>query len=140
MPAVRLLYAGAGDAVAIYQRTDGTEGLLDGSGDLTLLQSVPIPGGLRAFTFSPDKYRLHVVTNEDTCTSFKVDQATGELTPAGGEPVSLPISPCYMTTDRTGRYVLLASYIPAKPPAPKCRRRPKPAVGFVVSGEHQGPR
>jgi 6-phosphogluconolactonase len=110
MPAVRLLYAGAGDAVAIYQRTDGTEGLLDGSGDLTLLQSVPIPGGLRAFTFSPDKYRLHVVTNEDTCTSFKVDQATGELTPAGGEPVSLPISPCYMTTDRTGRYVLLASY------------------------------
>ena len=101
--AVQLLYAGAGDAIAIYQRA--------ANGDLTLQRSVPVAGGVRALCLSPDAFSMHVVTAEEpTCLTLKVDQASGDLTPSGGDPVPLPIAPCYMTTDKTGRYVLLASY------------------------------
>ena len=103
MPGVQLLFAGAGNAIATYKRAEG-------SGDLTHLRSVPIEGGVGAFTFSPDRYFLYVVTRENTCVTLKVDQVTGALTPAGCDAVALPISPCYITTDRTGRYLLLASY------------------------------
>ncbi len=82
----------------------------EGSGDLTHLRSTAVHGGVSTFTFSPDRYFLYVVTREDTCVTLAVDQLTGEVTPTGAEPVPLPISPAYMTTDRTGRYLLLASY------------------------------
>lgn len=103
MPGVQLIYAGAGDAIATYTRTEG-------SGDLTHLRSFPIDGGVSAFTFSPSRHFLYVVTGNDTCITLEVNQATGELVPTGADAVALPISPCYITTDRNGRFLLLASY------------------------------
>ena len=103
MPATQLLYAGAGDAIAVYHRAD--------DGSLTLQRSVPVPGGVRALCLAPDNYSMHVVTPENQCLTLKVDQASGDLTPSGGDAVPLPIAPAYATTDKTGRFVLLASYM-----------------------------
>ena len=103
MPTVQRFYAGAGDCVAIYERAD--------DGSLALQRSVQVAGGVRALCMSPDNFSMHVVTADKQCITLKVDQESGNLAPSGGDPVSLPISPAYATTDKTGRFVLLASYM-----------------------------
>ena len=103
MPVLQLLYAGAGDAIAIYERAE--------NGDLTPRKKVAVAGGVTQLKLAPNANTMFVVTGDDTCVSLKGNSATGDLIPSGATPVPLPISPAYMNTDRTGRYVLLASYM-----------------------------
>ena len=98
-----LLYAGENDTLAIYQRDGST-------GDLTRTGTASVGGKVRSFCTSPDGYRMFVATDAPAVLSFTVDQASGELAPAEGAPVPMPLTPCFMTPDRSGRWLLVASY------------------------------
>ena len=85
------------------------------SGGLTEVEKVPIPGLAKAgpttpMAVSPDKRVLHVGTRGEppTVSSFAIDAKTGKLTHLGN--AALPDSMAYVATDRSGRYLLSASY------------------------------
>ena len=90
------------DKVSIY-RVDRT------SGDLMLQEEVAIDGGPAPLALSPDRRVLHVGRRgSQQLSSFRVDRRSGGLThirtvPLQGEPV-------YVSTDRSGRFVLSAYY------------------------------
>ena len=90
------------DRVSIY-RVDRT------SGDVTLQEEVAIDGGPAPLALSPDRRVLHVGRRgSQQLSSFRVDRRSGALThirtvPLQGEPV-------YVSTDRSGRFVLSAYY------------------------------
>ncbi|HJW80165.1 MAG TPA: lactonase family protein, partial [Beijerinckiaceae bacterium] len=76
---------------------------------------MPIPGVAKAgpttpMAVSPDKRVLHVGTRGEppTVSSFAIDAKTGKLTHLGN--AALPDSMAYVATDRSGRYLLSASY------------------------------
>ena len=95
---LQLLYAGAGEAIAVYARA--------ANGDLALTATVPVSAAVSCLFLSPDRHRLFVAT-ADAVLTFRIDQASGELSFAPSAPGPLPYPPCYMTTDRSGRYLLL---------------------------------
>ena len=97
----KLLYAGDGEEIALYERAP--------NGNLSKVSSTSLGVGISAFCFAPNLRRLFVATTDKKCHSFAVDQATGRLTPVGS-PADMPFGPTYMTCDRAGRYLLLASY------------------------------
>ena len=85
------------------------------SGGLTEVEKVAIPGLAKAgpttpMAVSPDKRVLHVGTRGEplTVSSFSIDAKTGKLTHLGN--AALPDSMAYVATDRSGRYLLSASY------------------------------
>jgi 6-phosphogluconolactonase len=85
------------------------------SGDLTTVEKVPIPGitkpGISTpMAVSPDRRILYVGTRGEPqiVAGFAIDPATGKLKHLGSGP--LPDSMAYIATDRTGRYLLGASY------------------------------
>ncbi len=90
------------DKISIY-RVDR------GSGEVALQEDVAIEGGPAPMALSRDKQVLHVgLRGSQQLSSYRVDPRTGALThiravPLQGEPV-------YVSTDRTGRYVLSAYY------------------------------
>ena len=85
------------------------------SGDLTLIDKTPIPGitkpGISTpMAVSPDRKILYVGTRGEPqiAAAFSIDPATGKLKHLASGP--LPDSMAYIATDRTGRYLLGASY------------------------------
>ena len=64
-------------------------------------------GTVRSFCFSPSFSHLYVATLE-VVRCFTVE-ASGDLRPAG-EPIVMPSPPAYMSADKTGRCLLVASY------------------------------
>lgn len=105
-----LLYAGENDTIVIYDRA--------ANGDLQRRpEPVLLPRPVRSLAFAPDRYHLYVATKGDTDSAaappllltFAVDQATGALAPVG-EGVPMPKVPAYVTTDRSGRWLLAAAY------------------------------
>jgi 6-phosphogluconolactonase len=85
------------------------------SGDLTVVQKVPIPGitkpGMSTpMAVSPDRRFLYVGTHHEPqiAVGFAIDPARGTLTHVGSGP--LADSMAYIATDRTGRFLLGASY------------------------------
>ena len=68
------------------------------------------PGGSLPLAVSPDRKFLFVALRNEpyTLVTFAIDAATGKLTRIGSGP--LADSMCYVTTDRTGRFLLAASY------------------------------
>jgi 6-phosphogluconolactonase len=86
------------------------------SGDLDLVERVPVPGGGQPspssmpMALSPDRRFLHVVLRSEpfTAASFRVDPASGRLKHLGNAPLDAPMA--YTTTDRTGRWLISASY------------------------------
>lgn len=85
------------------------------SGDLVLANKVPIPGVLKAgistpLAVTPDKRFLFAgIRGEPTfVASFKIDLETGKLNHVANG--SLPDKMAYLATDRTGRFLLSASY------------------------------
>jgi 6-phosphogluconolactonase len=110
----------AGAATYVYVGcTDSNEirvlKLDDKTGDLTVVDTVTIPGitktaGSTPMAVSPDKKLLFAATRGEpmVAASFRIDPATGKLAYVASGP--LDGSMAYITTDRTGRYLLAASY------------------------------
>src|SRR5207249_4651706 len=85
------------------------------SGDLTLVEKVPIPGVTKPSTstpmaVSPDKRFLYAGTRGEPkiAAGFAIDPASGTLKHVASGP--LADSMAYIAVDRTGRYLLGASY------------------------------
>src|SRR5215813_8684098 len=86
------------------------------SGDLTLLDKVPVPGtdkpspSSMPMAVSPDHRFLYAALRSDNfpASTFAIEPATGRLSHLATTP--LRDSMAYIVTDRTGRYLLSASY------------------------------
>ncbi len=90
------------DKIAIF--TMGAQ-----TGKLSPEAEVPISGGPSPLAISPDRKVLYVGhRGGEAMSSFRIDQGTGGLTQIG--TLSLEAAPTYLSTDRTGRYVLSAYY------------------------------
>ena len=104
------VYVGNADSNEVYvlqldQRT----------GDLSMIQKVPIPGIVTAGTstpmaVSPDRRFLYVGTRGEpkVAAGFAIDPKSGRLQHIASGP--LADSMAYIVTDRTGRFLLGASY------------------------------
>ena len=80
-----------------------------GTGALDWQEDVPIAGGPAPLALSPDKQVLYVGRRgRQEISSYRVDQDTGGLSLLGTTP--LQGEPVYVSTDRTGRFVLSAYY------------------------------
>jgi len=86
------------------------------SGELTLIDKVPVPGtdkpspSSMPMAVTPDRRFLYAALRSDTfpVSIFALDRASGRLTHLATTP--LADSMAYIVTDRTGRYLLSASY------------------------------
>ena len=86
------------------------------TGELSMLDKVPMPGtdkpspASMPMAVSPDRRFLYAALRSDTfpASSFAIDRASGRLTHLATTP--LQDSMAYIVTDRTGRYLLAASY------------------------------
>src|SRR5262245_17393971 len=85
------------------------------SGDLTVVEKVPIPGidkpGLSTpMSVSPDRRFLYVATRGEpkVAVGFAIDPTSGKLKHVASGP--LADSMAYIATDRAGRFLLGASY------------------------------
>src|SRR5207244_9949161 len=85
------------------------------TGELTLLEKVPLPdiikaGGSTPMTVSPDRRFLFVATRGEpqSVFTFAIDPASGKLKLIGSGP--LVDSMVYISTDHTGRFLFAASY------------------------------
>jgi 6-phosphogluconolactonase len=80
------------------------------SGDLTPVQTAMVGGRVGALAVSPDLKFLYAARRSDplAVACFSIDASTGELTQIG--EAALPESMAYIATDRSGRYLLAASY------------------------------
>jgi 6-phosphogluconolactonase len=107
-------------------REIGVYGLNPANGDLTQVESVPVSGNVFPLAVSPDRRFLYAAlrTEPYTVVSFAIDASTGCLTALGSAP--LPDSMAYISTDRSGSYLLAASY-----PGNKLSVSPIGANGFV---------
>jgi 6-phosphogluconolactonase len=88
---------------------------LKSSGDLAPVETAAVPGpakpgGSLPLAVSPDKKRLYVgLRNEPySAVTFAIDAKTGKLTLVG--PGALADSMAYVVTDRSGKFLLSASY------------------------------
>ena len=107
--AATFVYAGSSDS------QDVTVLELKANGELTPIATTAVPGpakpgGSLPMTVSPDKKRLTVgLRNEPySAVTFAIDKKTGKLTLVG--PGTLADSMAYVSTDRTGKFLLSASY------------------------------
>ena len=79
------------------------------SGALTHQQDVPTPGGPSLLAISPDKRTLYVSHREALrLSSHQIDPANGSLSQTGS--VDVEDWPAFLSTDRTGRHLLVAFY------------------------------
>jgi len=86
------------------------------SGELTLIEKVPVPGtdkpspASMPMAVAPDRRFLYAALRSDTfpASTFTIDRASGRLTHLATTP--LQDSMAYIVTDRTGRFLLSASY------------------------------
>lgn len=80
------------------------------TGTLHALQTVAAGGMAMPLALSPDQRTLYVALRSEpfTLAAYAIDGATGLLSPRGQAP--LPDSMAWITTDRSGRWLLAASY------------------------------
>jgi 6-phosphogluconolactonase len=80
------------------------------SGALAPLQEVQVGGTVMPLAVSPDRRFLYASIRSDPVRvlSFAIDSLDGRLGAIGESP--LPASMCWIGTDRSGRYLLSASY------------------------------
>ena len=79
------------------------------TGDLQRASDTPSRAGPAPLCMDPPQSRLYVGNRASRqVATFHVDRGTGELTPLGS--VGLPADPCYLATDKTGRFLLSAHY------------------------------
>lgn len=85
-------------------------------GDVELIEKTPIPGAEEPsptsmpMALSPDRRFLYAALRSEpfTIVSFAIDPESGRLTPVYSGP--LEASMAYITVDRTGKWLLAASY------------------------------
>jgi 6-phosphogluconolactonase len=106
--AASFVYVGSSDS------QDVTVLELKSNGDLAAVAIAAVPGptkpgGSLPMAVSPDKKRLYVgLRNEPySVVSFTIDRKTGKLTLVGPGP--LADSMAYVSTDRSGKFLLSAS-------------------------------
>jgi 6-phosphogluconolactonase len=109
-PAATFVYVGNAESNEIYVLQ-----LDRPSGDLTVVEKVPIPGvekpgSSTPMAMSPDRRFLYVGTRGEPkiAAGFAIDPASGKLKHVASGP--LADSMAYISTDRTGRFLLGASY------------------------------
>lgn len=80
------------------------------SGAIDEVQRLAVAGKVMPLAVSPDRRFLYASIRSEpfTVQSFAIDGSSGRLTPLGSAP--LPASMCWMSTDRSGRWLLSASY------------------------------
>jgi len=80
------------------------------SGTLAPLQTLALHGQVMPLALSPDRRFLYVGVRgqPQIVASFAIDPASGRLNHLGNAP--LDASMAYTTTDRTGKWLLAASY------------------------------
>jgi 6-phosphogluconolactonase len=80
------------------------------SGALAEVQRFDTGGRVMPLAVSPDRRRLYASIRSEPCTvlSLAIDAADGRLTELGRAP--LPASMCWISTDRSGRFLLSAAY------------------------------
>lgn len=83
---------------------------LDDDGALTLIESRPVDGAVMPLAMSPDRRYLYASLRSApfAVAAFARDPASGRLTPLSTTP--LPDNMAYLATDRSGRFLLSASY------------------------------
>jgi 6-phosphogluconolactonase len=88
---------------------------LKSNGDLTPVETAAVPGpakpgGSLPLAVSPDKRRLYAALRNEpySAVTFAIDARTGKLKPVGSGP--LADSMAYVVTDRSGKFLLSASY------------------------------
>ncbi|MBT5109167.1 MAG: lactonase family protein [Rhodospirillaceae bacterium] len=80
------------------------------TGALTPGVDVALSGRPAPIALSPDRRVMHVARREaNKITSYAIESGSGNLTELGTIPIDS--DPCYMATDRTGRYLLSAYYL-----------------------------
>ena len=90
------------------------------SGALSLIERVPVPGGdlpsptSLPMAVSPDRRCLYAALRSppDAVSSFGIDPSSGRLSHLATTPLLCAMA--YMVTDRTGRFLLAASYVDAR--------------------------
>ena len=103
------------------------------SGELTLIEKTPVPGtdkpsaASMPMAVTPDHRFLYAALRSDTfpASSFAIDRASGRLTHLATTP--LQDSMAYIIADRSGRFLLAASY-----PGNKLTINPISDNGIVV--------
>ncbi|MDP3823378.1 MAG: lactonase family protein [Burkholderiales bacterium] len=100
--AVYVSHAESGDIHVLH--------LDDGSGALTTMQRVEVGGTLMPLALGPDRHVLYAARRSEPLAvmSFAIDANSGALTLLGEAP--LPHSMASIATDRSGRWLLSASY------------------------------
>lgn len=80
------------------------------SGALRLLQQMPAGGTVMPLAVSPDRRHLYASIRSEPAAvqTFAIDPGDGRLMPIERHP--LPASMCWISTDRSGRHLLSASY------------------------------
>lgn len=79
-------------------------------GVLLLREAIPLHGAPGPLAVDPTQRLLYVgVRSTAQLCSFQIEPQTGRLTPFG-DRVALDSDPCYLSTDRTGRFLLAAYY------------------------------
>ena len=95
------------------------------SGDLEPNGAIEISGGPAPLAFNPSHTAIYVGRRDSLkLSSYAIDRTNGDLAHTGD--VALGGEPCYVSTDRTGRYVLSAYY-----QAGYCAVHPIDAAGAV---------
>ncbi len=85
----------------------------EASGSLTRVGEEPVTGGPSLLAISPDKQTMYAGHREvPEITSHSINQETGELTQTGS--VVPPGQPAFLSTDRTGRFLLSSYYADGK--------------------------
>lgn len=84
------------------------------SGGLTLRAEIVLAGAPGPLALDPSERYLYVgLRSTKEVVSYQIDGETGALT-SFGPTVALEADPCYLATDKTGRWLLAASYSGAR--------------------------
>jgi len=83
---------------------------LDADGTVHPVRTVAVGGAVMPLAVSPDRRYLYASLRSQpySVACFEIDSGTGDLTELATVP--LPENMAYLSTDRTGRYLLAASY------------------------------
>ena len=85
----------------------------EATGALTIAGEEEVSGGPSLLAISPDRQTLYAGHREvPEITSHRIDHQTGELTQTGS--VTPPGQPAFLSTDRTGRFLLSSYYADGK--------------------------